>query len=144
METKNLAIRSNVNFAVFMEDGGMLHVTEWPGGWQPRVGDVVPVYVKNVDGKGRVDYGTTLPPQWPDGLRKTCVYSTTWVGRKSAPDTYEKETVEFVFRAGAGVWMKVMNGAEYPFSAEEPMSRHTNENDWGRGQAANHLFGRIR
>ena len=32
METKNLKIRSTVNFAVFMEDGGMLHVTEWPGG----------------------------------------------------------------------------------------------------------------
>ena len=144
METKNLEIRSTVNFAVFMEDGGMLHVTEWPGGWQPKVGDIVPVYVKNVDEKGRIDYGTTLPPQWADGTRKTCVYSTTWVGRKSAPDIYEKETVEFVFRTSAGVWMKILNGVEYPHSAEEPESRHANVNDWNRGQVAHYLFGRLR
>lgn len=144
MKIRNLAIRSHVGFAVFMEDGGMLHKTEWPGGWQPKVGDIVPVYVKNVDKKGRVDYGTTLPPQWPDGTRKTCVYSTTWVGRKSAPDIYEKQKVEFVFRSGAGVWMKILEGKEYPFSTEEPVDRHSNENDWDRGKVANHLFGRLR
>ena len=144
METKNLEIRSTVNFAVFMEDGGMLHVTEWPGGWQPKVGDIVPVYVKNVDGKGRVDYATTLPPQWPDGLRKTCIFSTTWVGRKSAPDMYEKETVEFVFRSAPGCWMRIVDGVEYPHSTQEPASRHENVGDWNRGQVAHYLFGRLR
>ena len=144
MKTKNLAIRSHVGFAVFMEDGGMLHSTEWPGGWKPQIGDIVPVYVKNVDKRGRVDYGTTLPPQWPDGTRKRCVYSITWVGRKSAPDIYEKQEVEFVFRAAPGVWMKVLDGKEYPFSTEEPIDRHSNANDWDRGRIANYLFGRIR
>lgn len=145
METKNMKIKSVHVFGVlFEEDTGMMHRAYWPGGWEPRVGDVIPVYVKSVGTRGRVDYATTLPPQWPDGKRKTCIFSTTFVGRKSAPDTYEEETVEFVFRNPPNVWMRIVDGVEYPHSAEDPESRHANVNDWNRGQVAHYLFGRLR
>lgn len=140
VETRQLKIRSVEVFAVFMEDGGMLHVTDWPGGWEPRVGEIIPVHVKNMDDRGRIDYETTLQPQWEDGMRRKCVYSTTWVGRKSHPDYKKSETVEFVFRAEHGVWMKILDGREYLFSAKTPEDRHTNVNDWDRGRAAAHIF----
>ena len=140
MDTRQLAIRFINSFAVVMEDGGMLHFQDWPGGWKPRVGEIIPVHVKNVDDRGRVDYETTLPPQWEDGMRISRTYSTTWVGRKSHKDYTERETVEFVFRAKHEMWMKIVDGREYPFSAKTPENRHTNVNDWDRGRAAAHIF----
>lgn len=143
METKILKVTGVLPFGAWIGEGadrGLLHYQEWPENFVPKTGDEIPVFVKSISARGAIDYGTTLPAQWPEGLRVQRTISQTFVGKTpSAPDVTEEHQEEWVFRSP--VWKQVLpDGREVGELTRRPKCRHENIDDWDRGRCAKYLY----